>query len=264
METILDRIIEQKKKEVISLRKNYVFPQDNIQYEKRSLIKKLQTANDLSIIAEFKRASPSKGVINNGVEPAEQAKLYEKSGAAAISVLTDGTFFKGSYSDLRAVREAVELPILCKDFIIDPIQIEYASRNGADLILLIAAALEEKSLMELYQYALNLNLEVLVEVHNREELDKALKTNAKLIGVNNRDLKTFNVTLEITEALATLVKNQGAFLISESGIHGIEDAKRVVKAGASGILVGEALMKSSDVTETLSDFRMPLVREVSQ
>ena len=175
METILDRIIHEKKKEVIRLKESNPNTQ-NTNRVKNSFIQKLQNAEEIAIISEFKRASPSKGLINNGVEPAVQAGQYEKSGASAISVLTDKTFFQGSFSDLRAVREAVDLPILCKDFIIDPIQIDFAEANGADLILLIAAALDQTKLIELYQYAKSKNLEVLLEVHNQEELEKALKT----------------------------------------------------------------------------------------
>lgn len=260
METILERIIQEKKKEVIRLRESHLTFQQN-EREKHSFIQHLQKAETVAIIAEFKRASPSKGEINNSVEPAVQAAQYEKYGAAAISVLTDQTFFKGSYSDLRAVREAVELPILCKDFIIDPIQIDFAASNGADIILLIVAGLEEKRLTELYQYAKSLDLEVLVEVHNLAELETALKINAKLIGVNNRDLKTFHVSLDVTEKLATIVRNSGAYLISESGIHQKEDVNRVKKAGANGILVGEALMTSTDVKQSFMDFGMRLFTE---
>jgi indole-3-glycerol phosphate synthase len=257
METILDQIVQQKRKEVIRLKESQPINQ-NTTIIKRSFIQALQSAQEIAIIAEFKRSSPSKGVINNGVEPAVQAGLYEQNGASAISVLTDQTFFKGSFSDLRAVREAVKIPLLCKDFIVDPIQIDFAAANGADLILLIAAALDENELIELYQYAKSNDLEVLVEVHNHEELEKALKTGAKLIGVNNRDLKTFHVSLDVTEKLAPIVKSSGAFLISESGIHVQDDVNRVRKAGANGILVGEALMKSPDVRQSILDFRLPL------
>jgi len=263
METILDRIIHEKKKEVIRLKESNPNTQ-NTNRVKNSFIQKLQNAEEIAIISEFKRASPSKGLINNGVEPAVQAGQYEKSGASAISVLTDKTFFQGSFSDLRAVREAVDLPILCKDFIIDPIQIDFAEANGADLILLIAAALDQTKLIELYQYAKSKNLEVLLEVHNQEELEKALKTGAKLIGVNNRDLKTFTVSLEVTEKLAVAVKSSGAFLISESGILVKDDVDRVRKAGANGILIGEALMKSSDVQQSFLDFRLPLIAGAKQ
>lgn len=258
MGTILNQIIEQKMKEVTLLRdKKKEMQAPNFKH--RSFIEKLQAGEELAIIAEFKRASPSKGIINNTVSPALQAAIYETSGASAISVLTDQTFFKGSFSDLAAVRAAVELPILCKDFIIDPLQIDQARSFGADLALLIVAALKEEELQELYQYAKELGLEVLIEVHNQAELETALKTGGKLIGVNNRDLKTFNVSLETTEKLAAMVKEAGAFLISESGLHHIHDVERVRNAGANGILVGEALMKSSSLQQTFQDFRLPLV-----
>lgn len=257
MGTILDKIIEQKKLEIEHLRVN----QDKIHgihLKRRSFLKKLQNAEELAIIAEFKRASPSKGIINDTVSPAEQAVIYERSGASAISVLTDQLFFKGSFSDLTAVREAVDLPILCKDFIIDPLQIEHARSYGADLVLLIVAALKKEKLHELYKYAKDSGLEILMEVHNQVELETALQTGAKLIGINNRDLKTFHVSLEVTEHLAAKVKSSGAFLISESGLHHVQDVERVRNAGANGILVGEAFMKSPDLEQTFRDFRLPL------
>jgi indole-3-glycerol phosphate synthase len=263
VETILDRIIEQKKKEVLTLKEEkQMLPEANLQ--RRSFVEKLKDTNELSIIAEYKRASPSKGMINNGVAPSQQAALYETSGAAAISVLTDSTFFKGSFSDLKEVRETVDLPILCKDFIIDPLQIDLAASHGADLILLIVAALDENRLKDLFQYATAKGLEVLVEVHNLEELEQALKTDAKLIGVNNRDLKTFQVSLEVTEKLASIVKKAGAYLISESGIHSIEDAERVRNAGANGVLVGEALMVSQDIKKSFLELRLPLKEGVNR
>ncbi|NYE04605.1 indole-3-glycerol phosphate synthase [Bacillus niacini] len=262
METILDRIINEKQKEVLKLREGGFIKVEA--KPKRSFIQKLQQAEEIAIISEFKRASPSKGLINNGVEPADQAARYEKAGASAVSVLTDSTFFKGSFDDLRAVREAVDLPILCKDFMIDSIQIDQAAAQGADIILLIVAALDETTLAQLYQYARSLDLEVLVEVHNQEELEKALNLGAQLIGVNNRDLKTFNVSLDVTESLAMSIKDSGAFLISESGIHHKEDVERVRNAGANGILVGEALMKSPDLAKSFQDFRLPLVGGVKK
>jgi len=254
--TILDTIIHEKQKEVKKLQEQNLLKIES--KPKRSLIQKLQKADEIAIISEFKRASPSKGIINNGIEPAEQAVRYEQAGASAISVLTDSTFFKGSFSDLSAVREVVNLPILCKDFMIDSSQIDMAAKNGADIILLIVAALDQKTLNDLYQYARGMNLEVLVEVHNQSELEQALNLGAQLIGVNNRDLKTFNVSLEATETLAKTIKDAGAFLISESGIHQKEDVERVRNAGANGILVGEALMKSPDLAKSLQEFRLPL------
>jgi indole-3-glycerol phosphate synthase len=260
METILDRIIEEKRKEVIRLKECSQILQ-NLDTAKRSLIQKLQNSEDIAIIAEFKRASPSKGIINNQLEPVVQAIVYEKNGASAISVLTDQSFFKGSFSDLRAVSQAVTVPVLCKDFIIDPIQIDCAASSGADLILLIAAVLEEDELLMLYQYAKSKGLEVLVEVHDYKELERVGKTGAKLIGVNNRDLTSFHVSLDVTEKLAEAVKSTGAFLISESGIHLQKDVERVKKAGANGILVGEALMKSSDLSRTMQNFRLAQTKE---
>jgi indole-3-glycerol phosphate synthase len=254
--TILERIISEKQNEVKKLREEK-FNKINSR-PKRSFIQKLQTTEEIAIISEFKRASPSKGIINDGIEPTEQAVRYEQAGASAISVLTDSTFFKGSFSDLSAVREVVDLPILCKDFIIDSIQIDKAAGSGADIILLIVAALDKDALNKLYQYARSLDLEVLVEVHNQGELETALEMGAKLIGVNNRDLKTFNVSLEVTETLAKSIKDAGAFLISESGIQKKEDVERVRNAGANGILVGEALMKSPDLTQAFQDFMLPL------
>ncbi|MDP4156242.1 MAG: indole-3-glycerol phosphate synthase TrpC [Bacillota bacterium] len=255
METILDRILHEKKREIESLKAGeQKFLESS--FPRRSFIRQLQKEEEIAIIAEFKRASPSKGIINTEVDPAVQAQAYERNGASAISVLTDQPFFKGSLEDLKKVKAAVDVPVLCKDFIIDPIQIDAAAASGADLILLIAAAMEQSQLNELYQYARSLDLEVLLEIHNREELDKALITGARLIGVNNRDLKTFNVSLDVVEELGPLVKKAGAYLISESGIHQKEDVERVRLAGANGILVGESLMKSDNVQQRLESFRL--------
>ncbi|XJZ25817.1 indole-3-glycerol phosphate synthase TrpC [Bacillota bacterium Lsc_1132] len=254
METILERIISEKRKEV-QLLKERKKSASSVTVERRSLINKLEGNEEFGIIAEFKRASPSKGVINSKANPVEQARTYEENGAAAISVLTDTTFFQGSFADLKAVKSAVSVPVLCKDFIIDPVQIETAAANGADLILLIVAALDDDKLKELYDYAQKLGLEVLVEVHNEAEAGRAIQTGARLIGINNRDLKTFQVSLETTEKLASIVKKSGALLISESGIHVQEDVLRVKKAGANGILVGEALMKSAKIDQLLAAFQ---------
>lgn len=256
MGTILDRIIDQKHKElefIEGLKQSHSTSQP-----KRSFINKISGANEIKIIAEFKRASPSKGDINPNLNPQEQAKLYAEFGADAISVLTDTTFFKGSFADLQAVRKVVDLPILCKDFIIDEIQIDVAKQFGANVILLIAAALEGQRLVELYKYAESANLEVLVEIHNEEDLEKAKAAAAKLIGVNNRNLKTFEVDLEITENLAPLVSKTGAYLISESGIKSVEDVRRVQRAGAKGILVGETFMTAANLEGTFKQLKLPI------
>ncbi|MBT2639514.1 indole-3-glycerol phosphate synthase TrpC [Bacillus sp. ISL-39] len=260
MGTILDSIIERKIVEVEELRKSAKeIPE--ISWKPRSLLKVLSEAKNVAIISEFKRASPSRGDINLSLDPAQQAKLYALSGASAISVLTDEKGFKGSFSDLKQVREAVELPVLCKDFIVDPIQIDLAYSAGADVILLIASALPLEKLAELYEYASEKGLECLVEIHDDKDLEKALLIKAQIIGINNRDLKTFEVNLENTEKLGPLVKKAGAFLISESGIRTREDVIRAAAAGASGVLIGETLMTSSDLQNTFSQFTVPIVRE---
>ncbi|MBT2641779.1 indole-3-glycerol phosphate synthase TrpC [Bacillus sp. ISL-41] len=260
MSTILDSIIERKKVEVEELRKSAKeIPE--ILSKPRSLLKALREANNVAIISEFKRASPSKGDINLSLDPAEQAKLYALSGASTISVLTDEKGFKGSFSDLKEVREAVELPVLCKDFIVDSIQIDLALSAGADIILLIASALPLEKLAELYEYASEKGLECLVEIHDETDLEKALHIKAQIIGINNRDLKTFEVNLENTEKLGPLVKKAGALLISESGIRTREDVLRVAAAGASGVLIGETFMTSTDIKNTFTQFTVPIVRD---
>lgn len=259
METILDRILFEKQKEVKSL-KEIKHPHLIHEEKNLSFIKLLGEAQSLSVIAEFKRASPSKGDINIDLDPAMQAKLYEQNGASAISVLTDSTFFKGSFHDLKKVREAVEIPILCKDFIIDKVQIDLAKAHGATIILLIAAALSITKLGVLYEYAKQQNLEVLMEVHDEEDLEKALKIGPRLVGINNRNLKTFEVDLEVTKRLTPSIQSIGSFVISESGIFHRADAERVRDAGVNGVLVGEALMKSHDLHSSLKDLKVPLFK----
>lgn len=259
MATILDVILSEKKLEIERYKK---MTDTNVSNEHMvtSFLNVLEKAKEIAIIAEFKRASPSKGEINMDTDAKEQAIAYINYGADAVSVLTDNRFFKGNFSDLEAVRQGINAPILCKDFIIDSLQIDMAKNAGANIILLIVAAMNEEKLIELYQYAKKRELEVLIEVHNEEELNVALKTGAKLIGVNNRDLKTFEVDLAVTEKLGPLVKRSGAYLISESGIKTIEDVRRVVKAGANGILVGETFMRSDDLQETFRELKLPIQR----
>lgn len=258
METILDKIIAVKKEEIKVLR-NSLQTFTSVSAPRRSLIEKLEQANDISIIAEFKRASPSKGNINSDVDPKVQAKLYTEAGADAVSVLTDETFFKGSLQDLEAIRSSIVQPILCKEFIIDTIQIDAAKQAGADIVLLIAAALNDDKLHELYQYAREKDLEVLMEVHDEREAERVLKTDNRLIGVNNRNLKTFEVNIGVTEKIAPLIKREGRFLISESGMKTVEDVERVAKVGANGILVGETFMKHSSPKDAISQMKLPLV-----
>ncbi|KAB8137669.1 indole-3-glycerol phosphate synthase TrpC [Gracilibacillus oryzae] len=256
--TILDKIIAEKEKEVAQLKQSYVPGSIQGKRVNVSLYETFMKAEKMSIIAEMKRASPSKGLINYGVEPADQGKLYESCGAGAISVLTDQPFFKGTIEDMQAVREVVEIPVLNKDFIIDEIQIDRAYDAGANLILLIAAALPEARLAQLYQYAEQKGLEILFEVHNEEEMLVAKRIGAKIVGINNRDLKTFEVDLAVTERLAEMVDTNTTLLISESGMKIRADVERVAKAGARGILVGETMMRSDDLKTTFDQLRIPL------
>ncbi|AQY51384.1 indole-3-glycerol-phosphate synthase [Listeria weihenstephanensis FSL R9-0317] len=209
----------------------------------------------VQLIAEVKRASPSKGAINLDVDPVAQAKSYEAAGAGAISVLTDEHFFKGDIEDLRAVASAVSIPVLCKDFIISEKQLVRAKNAGASIVLLIVAALSEQDLESLYRYATSLDLEVLVEVHNEAELNVAEKLGAKLIGVNNRDLHSFVVDIAVSERLADEFSRTDAFYISESGFREPADVARVAKSYRV-VLVGEALMRADNVVQAASDLKV--------
>jgi indole-3-glycerol phosphate synthase len=197
------------------------------------------------VIAELKRRSPSKGEIRADFDPVAIARAYEAGGAAALSVLTDERFFGGSLAVLEAVRAATALPLLRKDFVIDPVQIDEARAAGADAVLLIVAALAKPELEELHAHAVALGLDVLVEVHDEAELDAAKGVGADLIGINNRDLRTFVTDLAVTERLAKRVP-QGALVVAESGIFGPEDVARLQRAGAAAFLVGESLMREAD------------------
>jgi indole-3-glycerol phosphate synthase len=200
----------------------------------------------LGLIAEVKKASPSAGVIAADFDPVAIAREYEAAGAHAISVLTDEEYFQGHLSYLTKVRKAVALPCLRKDFILHEVQIYEASVAGADAILLIVAALEQEQLEALYKTADLCQLDVLVEVHTREELDRAVDLGAKLIGINNRNLTTFEVDLATTEELSEDVP-EGVILVSESGLKTQADARRVHAAGCQAILVGESLMRTGDI-----------------
>ncbi|MFF2175215.1 indole-3-glycerol phosphate synthase TrpC [Lysinibacillus sp. NPDC058147] len=255
--SILNKILEQKKLEVVALLEQPDPLANFIEKPRPSLFERLEKAETLQVISEMKRASPSKGLIAEGADPVEQAKTYAEAGAAAISVLTDKEFFKGSFDDLAAVANAVQTPLLCKDFMIDRIQIRFAKASGASIILLIVAALTDEALRDLYSYATGLNLEVLVEVHDLEELERAIAVGAKLIGVNNRDLRTFEVSLERTREIAEAFPfEEEKVLVSESGIWTQEDAKAVAAMGASGVLVGESLMRSGDASTALKSLQV--------
>lgn len=260
--TILDKILHEKRREVQDM-----LAEQDVRQEARparpSLFNKLYKTEHLQVIAEMKRASPSKGLIAEGADPVGQAISYHRAGAACISVLTDSHFFKGSFEDLAAVADNVPIPLLCKDFIIHPVQIDRAKRAGASVILLIVAALTEDELAEFHTYALQSGLEVLVEVHDEAELKRAIAINAKLIGVNNRDLRTFKVDLKRTEEIAAIFPfDEERVLISESGIWESEDALFVADAGASAVLVGESLMRSGEVATAIQSLQVALPRVV--
>ncbi|MCM3710624.1 indole-3-glycerol phosphate synthase TrpC [Sporosarcina luteola] len=256
--TILEKILQTKRLEVKQLLMEERVVSCETMSKRPALFETLKQSNRLEVISEMKRASPSKGMIAGNTDPVAQAKTYEQAGAACISVLTDSTFFKGSYEDLASVAEAVKIPLLCKDFIIHEVQIDRAKQAGASVILLIVAALDDATLQRLHNYATDQELEVLVEVHDAKELDRALSVNAKLIGVNNRDLKTFEVDLARTEEVAQHFPfNENRIFISESGIMDAEDAKRAATAGASAVLVGESLMRSASVEDSLRSLQVP-------
>jgi indole-3-glycerol phosphate synthase len=207
-----------------------------------------------AIIAEIKRASPSKGLLASGFDPKRLAQDYERGGAAAISVLTDRDFFQGSLTHLEAAREVVSLPVLREDFTISEVHILEAAAHGADAILLIAAILEEGEMRRLRELAAEYGMAALVEVHNRRELDSAVASGAEIIGVNNRDLTTFQVTLETSLELAPHIPS-GALKVAESGIVSSADIARLAEAGFTAFLVGEHLMKSGDAAGALRALR---------
>jgi indole-3-glycerol phosphate synthase len=206
--------------------------------------------NPYRIIAEVKKASPSKGIIREDFDPLRIAKAYEDGGADAISVLTEPHYFKGNLEYLAHIRRYVKPPLLRKDFIIDRYQLLEALVYGADFILLIAAALSRKELKELYNYALHLGLEVLVEVHDKSDLTKAMFAGANIIGINHRNLETFEMDMSLSEQLIPLIPN-GKIIVAESGIHDHETVVELSKIGADAFLVGEHFMRQEDITAAL-------------
>ena len=206
----------------------------------------------MAVIAEMKKASPSQGLIRENYDPSELAKQYLKAKAACLSILTDEPFFKGSLEHISKVKETVHLPVLRKDFIVDEYQIHESLLKGADCILLIVAALSKNQLQEFSQLASDLNLEVLIEVHDEVEVETALEINPKLIGINNRNLETFEVNLETTERLAQEIPRE-ILTVSESGIKSSEDVKKIMSSGVNAFLVGEAFMRAEDPGKELKN-----------
>lgn len=258
MANILETIVEQKKLEVAKLPERLIAAGDLHDAmlergERRNFLAALRQprVGDMALIAEVKKASPSKGVICENFDPVRIAKEYEAAGASCLSVLTDEKFFQGSLEYLREIRMAVKLPLLRKDFIIDERQILEAIEWGADAILLIVAILDDARLKRFHELACGAGLAVLVEVHDEAELERAVAIGAELIGVNNRDLKTFTVDLAITERLAARLEQQplpNRLLVAESGIFTRADVLRLKACGARAILVGESLMRGNEIT----------------
>lgn len=236
---ILSRIVETKRLEVKELRAS-----------RRSFRTALSSRP--AIIAEVKKASPSRGLLTPSFDPAALAAAYEVGGAAALSVLTDREYFQGSLDDLGAARRAARLPVLRKDFVLDETQIAEAFTAGADAVLLIAAILDSGALRRLREFAETLALDVLVEAHDEAELDRAIESGATILGVNNRDLHTFGVSLETSLRLARRMP-AGVLAVSESGIRTRDDVQRLLDAGYSAFLVGEHLMQSPDPAAALRE-----------
>lgn len=251
-ENILDTIVRQKRREVAQLPSRTLAAGDLRDAllergERRDFYAALRSAEGVGLIAEVKKASPSAGVICPDFDPVRIAREYEAAGADCLSVLTDEQFFQGSLDYLRQIRAAVKLPLLRKDFIIDERQILEAIEWGADAILLIVAILTDEQLARFHALAVEAGLSVLVEVHDEGEWERALKLSPRLLGVNNRNLKTFKVDLGTTERLAAKGIPEGAILVGESGIHTQADVRRLQGCGAGAILVGESLVKQGNI-----------------
>lgn len=217
-----------------------------------SFAEAISRAGQVNLIGEIKKASPSQGIIQPEFFPAAQARAYAQAGIAAISVLTEEDYFLGRDEDLVEVRKAVGLPVLRKDFVIDAAQIYEARLLGASAILLIVALLDDRTLGGLREEAERLHLDVLLEVHSAAELERALKAGAEIIGINSRDLNTFEVRLETAERLGKMVP-AGKIVVAESGIHTAEDMRRVKAAGAHAVLIGEGLMRAAGSTQSVRD-----------
>ena len=258
---ILDEIVEKRKEQLQREMDN--FPLEDMKEmalnskNKNYGFKEALQKDGLSIIAEVKKASPSRGVIAEEFRPVETALAYEEAGAAAISCLTEEHYFKGGSKYFADIRAKVDLPMLRKDFIIDPYQIYEAKVLGADAVLLIAAILSEEKMKEFYELAKSLGLDCLAEVHNEEELKQTTACKCDIIGINNRNLKTFEVDLNTTSKLAPKIPYE-AVLVSESGMMTKEDLLNVRKQGADGALIGEAFMRADNIQETMKELRSSL------
>ena len=252
---ILDTIVARKKEEVAALKQRGIRPPETEAPlgPPRGFMQALLAAPGVAIIAEAKKASPSKGVIDPNFDPRKIALNYKQGGAHAISVLTDRDFFQGSIDYIPLVRNTVDLPVLRKEFIIDPLQIKEAAAFGSDAILLIAAILEIEQLRDFRLQAEEAGMDVLIEVHNEAELEKTLAAESRLIGINNRNLNDFSVDLETTFRLQQEIPPDIP-IVSESGISSRSEMLRLQEAGITAALIGESLMRSNEQGETLRHF----------
>lgn len=257
---ILDEIVARKREEVaaakvrlplVELEERVAALEDRPRGFAKAL-RKMAEAGRTALIAEVKKGSPSKGIIRADFDPVAIARVYQAGGASCLSVLTDERFFFGRLDDLRLIRGEVGLPLLRKDFVCDPYQILEAREAGADAVLLIAAMLEAARLQEFAATARELGLDVLLEVHDEEELGRALETDCELIGINNRDLRTFATDLAVTERLAPRVP-EDRLVVAESGIHARRDVERLRAAGAGAFLVGESLMREPEIAAKMKE-----------
>jgi indole-3-glycerol phosphate synthase len=258
MDTILDRIVETKRRE-IAIAKTVVSEAELEQLIRdlpptRDFTQAIRHPDNITVIAEVKKASPSAGVIRPDFNPVEIATTYQQHGAAAVSVLTDREYFQGDLGYLTAIHEAVKCPVLRKDFILDRYQLLEARSAGADAVLLIAECLPGQSLAALHGEAMNLGLHVLMELHDADELPRVLDTGAVNVGINNRDLRTFKTRVEHTLELLPNIPPDRA-VVSESGIHGHSDLVRLQSAGVRAVLVGESLMRAPDIGAALNALR---------
>lgn len=253
---ILSRIIEEKRREIEEAKR--IKPKDELVKEAkpicvRSAFKKnISRPHHINLIAEIKKASPSKGILRGDFNPARIAVTYQANGASAISVLTDERFFEGRLEYIKRVKENVSLPVLRKDFIIDEYQIYESVVAGADAILLIAELLSAGEMVGFYNLATSLGLEVLMEVHNEEDVEKVLSTDAGIIGINNRDLHNFKVDLSMTQKLIRMLP-QNKIKVSESGIRSYEDVMFLKSLGVNAVLIGEVFMEAQDIAAKMRD-----------
>lgn len=258
---VLDRIVATKQQEVAAGKQRQSLAELAMmiaqQEAPRGFAQALENTiqkGQMAVIAEVKKASPSKGVIRADFDPVAIAESYQRGGAACLSVLTDELYFQGHDDYLRAVKQAVSLPVLRKDFMVDPWQIHQSRAMGADCVLLIVTCLDDDTLLQLYQLALELGMDVLMEVHDEAELQRALATGCRLLGINNRNLKTFDTTLETSVRLRQIIAQQADFphtVISESGIHTRADVQYLQAQNIQAFLIGESLMRHADPGEGL-------------